>query len=285
MKQKKIILGISSTELTTDEINLFKAHNPYGIILFKRNCSSETQLKALTAQIKVILPECKIFIDQEGGRVARLRIPNFIEFPSAASLVSKEDVYQNYYKMGLYLKELGIDVNCAPVADLFFPEADKIIGDRSFGSDPEHVISFARSAANGLLDSGIIPVIKHIPGHGRAMVDSHLDLPIIEQSLKELEETDFFVFEKLNDLPMAMTAHVIYSALDPEKPVSISKPSINYIRNKLGFSRILISDDLNMKALKGNLPDLAQQVLDAGCDFALHCSGDFDEMKAILDMI
>ncbi len=282
---KNAILGISSTSLTLDEINLFKEHKPYGIILFKRNCDTETQVKNLNESIKNILPESKILIDQEGGRVARLRKPNFLEFPPADQLNTKELAYNNYYIMGEYLRSLGVDINCAPIADLHYSYANKIIGDRSFGEEAHIVASLALSAAQGLIDSGITPIIKHIPGHGRALVDSHLDLPIIDTELSILEKTDFAVFKQLNHLPLAMTAHIIYTSLDPISPVTISKKAISYIRNNIGFNGLLISDDLNMKALKGSLTELTKQTLNAGCDFALHCSGDFNEMNEVLNAI
>lgn len=282
---KKIVLGISGLSLTDEEITLFKKHQPFGIILFKRNCENEFQLKLLTASIKAILPESKIYIDQEGGRVARLKQPNFIEFPAANTLKTEEEVYKNYFSMGQYLHSLGIDINCAPVADLYYPYADNIIGDRSFGNDVDQVIKFASACAQGLIDAGIIPIIKHIPGHGRALVDSHHELPIVDTELAELEKTDFAVFKGLNHLPMAMTAHVIYTSLDEHIPVSISNKAINYIKKELGFRGIIISDDINMKALHGDLADLAKRTLDAGCDLALHCSGKIDEMTHILENI
>ncbi len=279
---KKAIIGISSFALTEEEKELLSKYKPYGVILFKRNCQNPNQLEALNRSIKIIIPDCKIFIDQEGGRVARLRQPDFIEFPAAALLKSTAEVYDNYKKMGKYLYSLGLDANCAPIADLYFSYADKIIGDRSFGSDVTQVIDFATSAANALLDSGIMPVIKHIPGHGRALVDSHLELPFIDTSLDILEQTDFKVFEGLNKFPLAMTAHVVYKALDPELPISISKKAITYIRDIIGFNGLIMSDDINMKALKGDLSTLTKQVFDAGCDIVLHCSGDIEEMRKVL---
>ncbi len=279
---KKVILGISTFQLTEEEKELLKEYQPYGIILFKRNCQDPNQLQQLTRSIKMIIPDCKIYIDQEGGRVARLRQPEFIEFPAANSFKNAVDFYNNYKKMGEYLYSLGIDANCAPVADLFYPFADNIIGDRSFGVDVKQVVKYAKAAAEGLLDAGIMPVIKHIPGHGRALVDSHLELPIIETELAILEETDFKVFRDLNNLPLAMTAHVVYTALDPEFPVSISKQAIEYIRNIIGFKGLIMSDDINMKALKGNLGDLTTQAFEAGCDIVLHCSGNLAEMKEVL---
>ena len=280
---KAAILGISSTVLTKDEIELIKTHQPYGIILFKRNCSREAQVKELNLSIKNMAPNCKILIDQEGGRVARLKKPDFVEFPPANQLTTPDQAYQNYFTMGTYLKSLGIDVNCAPMADLFFTFADNIVGDRSFGEDPNKVAELAAAAASGLIDSGITPIIKHIPGHGRALVDSHLELPIVDTDLKTLEQTDFAVFKKLKNLPMAMTAHVIYNALDPDLAATISPKAISYIRKEIGFTGILISDDINMKALQGSLKDLTNQAFEAGCDIILHCNGNIEEMREVLD--
>jgi len=280
--KNKAIIGISSYELTTEEVLLFQKYQPYGVILFKRNCNNPTQLQALNRSIKTIIPDCKIFIDQEGGRVARLRNPQFKEFPAAASLKSIEEVYKNYKEMGEYLYFLGIDANCAPVADLYFDFASNIVGDRSFGSDVDRVTKFATAAAEGLLDGGIIPVIKHIPGHGRALVDSHLELPVVNTSLKDLEQTDFKVFKALKNFPLAMTAHIIYTALDSEYPVSTSKKSIDYIRNELSFDGLIMCDDINMKALKGDLSSITKKIFNSGCDIVLHCSGKLEEMKQVL---
>lgn len=282
MIKRKFIFGIASLTLTEEESQLFQKEIPYGIILFKRNCQNPEQVQLLCRSIKEIIPKVKIFIDQEGGRVARLRQPEFEEFPAANSLESSSVVYSNYLKMGKYLYSLGLDADCAPVADLYYPYADKIIGDRSFGSDVSQVVTYAKACANALLDSGILPVIKHIPGHGRALVDSHLELPIVATELAELEQTDFAVFKQMNNLPLAMTAHVIYTSLDPDLPVSLSKKAIAYIRNEIGFKGLIMSDDINMKALKGNLRDISEQVFAAGCDIVLHCSGDIAEMKEIL---
>lgn len=282
---KNVILGISSTELNEKEKFLLKEHKPYGIILFKRNCDTENQVKKLNHSIKDMLPNSKILIDQEGGRVARLKQPNFLEFPAANKFKSKEEIYDNYFIMGKYLHSLEIDTNCAPVADLYYPEANNIIGDRSFGETAEQVADFALAAAEALMDAKIAPIIKHIPGHGRALVDSHLELPIVTTDLLTLEKTDFYVFKKLNQLPMAMTAHIIYTALDPSLPVTISRKSIEYIRQKIGFGGLIISDDLNMKALKGSLRDLTKETLESGCNIALHCSGIFEEMEEVVNAI
>lgn len=282
---KRAIIGIEGPVLSDREIQMLEQFKPYGIILFKRNCATREQLIFLNKQIKSISNESKIFIDQEGGRVARLKKPELNEFPSAASFRDSSEVFYNYKRMGEYLYDLGIDANCAPVADLFYPFADNIIGDRSFGSSADEVIEFASAAAEGLMESGIIPIIKHIPGHGRALVDSHMELPVVTTDLAELEETDFRVFKELNHLPLAMTAHIIFTNLDPEFPVSISKKSINYIREKIGFKGGIMSDDIGMKALSGSVEELTNQVLNAGCDIVLHCSGIYEESFKVLNSI
>lgn len=282
---KRAIIGIEGPVLSDREIQMLEQFKPYGIILFKRNCATREQLIFLNKQIKSISSESKVFIDQEGGRVARLKKPEFDEFPSAASLRDSSEVFYNYKKMGEYLYDLGIDANCAPVADLFYPFADNIIGDRSFGSSADEVIEFASAAAEGLMESGIIPIIKHIPGHGRALVDSHMELPVVTTDLAELEETDFRVFKELKHLPLAMTAHIIFTNLDPKFPVSISKKSINYIREKIGFKGGIMSDDIGMKALSGSFEELTSQVLNAGCDIVLHCSGIYEESFKVLSSI
>ncbi len=279
---KKAVIGIAGISLTSAEINIIIKHKPYGIILFKRNCENEQQLMNLTTAIKAMHPDCKIFIDQEGGRVARLRKPNFREFPAANSLCLEEQVYNNYYDMGNYLKSFNIDVNCAPVLDLHFDSADNIIGDRSFGKDPAKVAILAKAAAKGLINANITPIVKHIPGHGRALVDSHIALPIVKEPLSLLEETDFYVFKELNTLPMAMTAHIVYECLDAQLPATLSKKVISYIRKEIGFNGIIISDDINMKALKGSLSYLTTQIFEAGCDLVLHCSGNIKEMEEVL---
>lgn len=282
---KQAIIGIEKDVLSENEMELINLYHPYGIILFKRNCINPNQVIELNKSIKKIFPEIKIFIDQEGGRVARLRKPQFEEFPAAATFRDSTEVYYNYKSMGEYLYNLGVDANCAPVGDLLYSDGDNIIGDRAFGSTPDQVIDFAGSAAEGLLDSGIMPVIKHIPGHGRAKVDSHIELPIVNAKLEDLEETDFKVFKKLNYLPLAMTAHIIYTAIDPDLPVSISKKSIRYIRERVGFKGAIMSDDINMKALDGEVDTLAKQVIDAGCDIVLHCNGIIEESRRVLKAI
>lgn len=293
---KAAIVGLSTTIITEAERELFAKHRPYGFILFKRNIDNPAQVKALTLELRQLYGEqCPILIDQEGGRVARLKPPHWREFPAMQYFreiaetdlgLAKAAIYTNARLIGFELHRLGIDVDCAPVCDLLFKDAHDIIGDRSFGSDPVMVANLARQMALGLFDSKVMPILKHIPGHGRAFVDSHEDLPIVTASLAELEATDFMVFKLLSDINYkhwAMTAHIIYSAIDADKPATLSPKVIKLIREYIGFKGILISDDLSMKALKGSFEDRTKQALDAGCDLVLHCNGDINEMQKVLE--
>lgn len=289
-----VIFGCAGTTLQEEEKRFFAQHKPYGFILFARNIESPTQIKSLVEQMRAVVGwSCPILIDQEGGRVARLKSPHWPLFPSMEKLIAPagsdckkacDAVYQNAMQLGKMLIELGINVNCAPVCDLRIKGAHDIIGDRSFGDDPEFVAACARATCEGLLAAGVTPIIKHIPGHGRALVDSHEDLPFVEAPLELLEKTDFKVFKLLNDQPdaWAMTAHIVYQALDPNLPATLSQSVIHYIREQIGFTGILISDDLSMKALKGDFANLATQVLEAGCDLVLHCNGQMDEMVQVM---
>jgi len=288
-----IIFALAGKEISAEERKFFKEIEPLGFILFTRNYESKDQLKHLCADLRSTVSHSAvpILIDQEGGRVRRLQEKEFWQAPAAgffANLANqhgvskaKELVYLNYRIIGLELAELGITVNCAPVADLLYPETHEVIGDRSFGANHQQVIELASSAALGLYDSGIVPIMKHIPGHGRGQQDSHHDLPIIKEGLKELEASDFKIFKELHDIPWAMTAHIIYQALDQNYPITTSPAGIKYIRKKIGFKGILISDAIEMKALSGHLGDIAEKILKAGCDLALHCTGDLAEMKEI----
>lgn len=286
-------MGLAGTELQPDELEFFRAHNPLGFILFARNCESNAQIAALTASLREAVgrENAPILIDQEGGRVARLRPPLFPTCPPAGwfGAIAEADkelagkaARQNAALIGEGLKALGISVNCAPVADILYPEAHDIIGDRSFGSLVEQVSFLARATCEGLQATGIIPIIKHIPGHGRARVDSHEALPIVDTALEMLDKTDFEVFRQLADMPWAMTAHIVYTAIDPELPATLSPKMIKLIRESLGYKGIIISDDLSMKALGGSFADRTRQLFSAGCDLALHCNGKMDEMEMVL---
>ena len=295
-RPKAVIYGCSGLALTEEERLFFEKENPLGFILFARNCDNPVQVQRLIKELKatVLHREALILIDQEGGRVARLRPPHWRAYPAArilANLADKnaqhaaEAIYLNSRLIAEELKYLGINVDCLPLADVPIEGSHDIIGDRAYGTDPERVASLAREAAQGLMDSGILPVLKHIPGHGRAMVDSHLDLPVVSTSLEELRATDFVPFCKLSDLPLGMTAHVLYTAIDPENVATLSPAVIAMIREEIGFDGLLMTDDLSMKALKGDFAQLAHDSIAAGCDVVLHCNGEMHEMRAIAEAV
>jgi beta-N-acetylhexosaminidase len=292
---KPIIFGLAGTVLLEEERAFFQNHQPYGFILFKRNCESREQIIDLVNNLKTISP--KIFIDQEGGRVARIKPPignklyppatEFGELVDANCIEFAQDaVRENYRELMSDLLELGINITCAPVVDVHFEGAHDVIGDRAFSNDPSIVSALSIATLEGLRAAGGDGVIKHIPGHGRSACDSHLDLPIVDAPLSELEQTDFAAFKPLAKIATyAMTAHIIYTALDPDLPATLSKTVIDYIRNKIGFTGILMTDDLSMKALKGNFTELTKKSLEAGCDLILHCNGKMEEMIEIAGAI
>jgi beta-N-acetylhexosaminidase len=295
MKNKlPVIFGIKGVSFTSEELAFFKSNPPLGFIIFTRNIESLEQLKNLTNIMREISgDDTMILIDQEGGRVCRLKPPLFRECPSAEYFANLYDeigegafstLYDNYFAITKDLLDLGINVNCAPVADLHYDYADKIIGDRSFGRDPFMVIKFCETILTAISDAGGIGIIKHIPGHGRARFDSHLTLPYISESLSDLEESDFLVFKSLSkSASIAMTAHIVYEAIDQDNPMTFSKVGINYIRENIGFHGKIITDCLTMKALAGNnYQEKAQNALAAGCDILLHCSGDLAEMREVV---
>jgi beta-N-acetylhexosaminidase len=290
------IFGLEGTALTTREIALFRDISPAGYILFARNCESPSQLSHLSASLRALhvgyVP--LILIDQEGGRVARLKEPHWVTPPAAgyySELAAEigleaacEAAYGGAREIADTLLLHGITVNCAPMCDVRFPESHAIIGDRAYGMDSAQVIALARAVADGLLDGGVLPVIKHIPGHGRAVVDSHETLPIVAATRAELEE-DFAPFAALSHLPLTMTAHILYTAIDPDLPATLSPKVMRVIREEIGFTNLIMSDDLCMKALRGTPSALARQTLNAGCDLVLHCNGDFDAMQEICDAL
>lgn len=290
---KAFISGCAGLSLTDEERSFFRDEKPCGLILFQRNCDNKDQLKALIAEYKeaVAFETPLVLIDQEGGRVARLKPPHWRRYPPARAYEklfmadankaceASEDMAR---VMSQELNELGINMNCTPVLDIPQPGAHEIIGDRAFSSDIETIITLARAQCTGLLSAGIIPVIKHIPGHGRAAADSHEKLPIVDVEVKLLEQTDFAPFKALNKMPAAMTGHLLFPQLDARHPVSTSSIIIRQIiRDYIGFDGLLMSDDLSMKALCGNMAERTQAVLSAGCDLALHCNGNMDEMRAV----
>jgi beta-N-acetylhexosaminidase len=277
------IFDVAGHGLTEAEKRFYAKLNPLGFILFARNCESPEQVGALVASLKELLQrdDVLILIDQEGGRVARLKPPHWRKSPPAGVFAEvgadsiaegKKLVYANARLIARELYDLGINVNCVPLADVPVPGAHNIIGDRAFGEDPHQVSVLAEAMARGMMDGGVLPVLKHIPGHGRALVDSHKSLPVVEATLKEMRASDFIPFEALNSLPLGMTAHVLYTAIDAKQPATLSPKVIKLIREEIGFDGLLLSDDLSMKALKGSLAELTRRTLAAGCDVALYCN-------------
>ncbi|SEH24846.1 beta-N-acetylhexosaminidase [Magnetospirillum fulvum] len=292
-----LILGCAGLALTESERRLFAAANPLGFILFGRNIDTPDQVRDLVAALRqsVGRADAPVLIDQEGGRVQRLKPPYWRKAPPGAPFAAlaernraaaKEALRLNFRLIGRELADLGIDVDCAPVLDVPVLGAHDVIGDRAYGTDPALVADLAREVADGLLDEGVIPIVKHIPGHGRATVDSHVALPVVEDSAESLEAKDFVPFRALSDAPWGMTAHVVYTAFDRVRPATTSPIVIEeVIRGRLGFDGVLLSDDLSMKALGGRFEDRSNDSLDAGCDIVLHCNGDMDEMAALARVV
>jgi beta-N-acetylhexosaminidase len=287
------ILGCSGLELTPEERALFRDARPWGFILFKRNVESPEQARALVQALRdcVGRAEAPVLIDQEGGRVQRLGPPHWPKYPTGEAygkagggdrLRRRELTRLGARLIAHDLKALGINVDCVPVLDTPGPGAHDVIGDRAYGRDWESVAELGRAACEGLLAGGVLPVIKHMPGHGRAGADSHLDLPLVDAPLEELERTDFRPFRACSDMPLGMTAHVVYTAIDETRPATTSPEAIRLIRETLGFDGLLMTDDLSMKALCGAFEDRASQALQAGCDVVLHCNGDMSEMRDTL---
>lgn len=286
------IYGLSGPALTDDERDFFRDADPAAYILFTRNCVDSAQLKALTDSLRSLSgrSDLPILIDQEGGRVSRMQPPVWPQFPAAwnlAELYGKAPIsaieagLANSRALALMLREHGINVDALPLLDVRQPAADDIIGDRALGSEPMQVAALGRAVLDGLASAGVVGIVKHMPGHGRAMCDSHKELPVVTAPAKELE-TDLEPFERLNWAPMGMMAHVVYTAWDKERPASQSPVVVSeIIRGRIGFDGWLMSDDIGMEALKGGFGERAAGVIAAGCDAVLHCSGDMDEMIAV----
>lgn len=289
--RSRAIFGCAGLRLTADEKDFFGQVRPWGFILFARNIQNSVQVQSLVAELRetVADPNAPILIDQEGGRVARLKPPHWHERPAAACFgalyednpeAAREAVYLNARLIAHDLSLLGINVDCLPVLDVPVMGSHDVIGDRAFSRDPATVIALGKLQIEGLIDGGVLPVMKHIPGHGRAGVDSHWELPRVTASSQELSATDFVTFRSLDTCPMAMTAHVIYESIDPQRPATTSPKVIrDVIRGEIGFDGLLISDDLSMKALDGPLSVRTKHALFAGCDVVLHCNGDMNEMR------
>lgn len=288
---RAIILGCAGPVLDPAEAAFLGAADPWGFILFARNVEAPAQLRRLVAALReAVGRDAPVLIDQEGGRVARLRPPHWRDwtppmdfaagFPDEAAVL--EGIFLRYRLIAEELAALGIDVDCVPVADLPVPGAHPVIGSRAFATDPLRVALRAREAAAGLRAGGVLPVLKHLPGHGRAGADSHEALPVVEAPRALLAATDFLPFRHLRDLPLGMTAHVTFTAIDPAAPATLSAACIRAIREEIGFGGLLMSDDLSMGALGGPLGQRAARALAAGCDLVLHCNGDRAEMEACL---
>ncbi len=295
MSARAVIFGCTGPELLPEEAAFFRDAGPWGFILFARNINNPAQVIKLVDDLRSCAgrPSAPVLIDQEGGRVARLTPPHWRTAPSADKLgqlyerqkpaLARQACKLNGRLLANELAALGITVDCVPVLDVPAPGGHQIIGDRAFASDPVIVAELGRAMCEGLLAGGVLPVIKHIPGHGRAGADSHLDLPQVTASLDELRRTDFAPFRALRDMPLAMTAHVAYTAIDGAAPASHSAKIIrDIIRGEIGFEGVLMCDDLGMKALKGDFAERAGKAIAAGCDVLLHCSGVMTEMREVL---
>ncbi len=289
-----MILGASGTSLTADEIALYRNERPWGFILFARNISEASQVADLVAAMRdaVGRPQAPVLIDQEGGRVQRIRPPLVEKYPAAAQLgalylADKEAGLRAAWLMSRLhafdLLKLGINVDCLPVLDVPVQGASNVIGDRAYGSDPQTVAAMGKAAADGLKAGGVLPVMKHIPGHGRGLADSHHDLPVVTASRAELEAHDFMPFRALKDELMAMSAHIVFTAIDPDQPATTSSRVIeDVIRGHIGFDGLLMSDDTSMNALKGTIAERARRIAGGGCDIILHCNGVMEEMRAVV---
>jgi len=293
MPASAAVYGCKGPQLAAEERAFFRDVRPFGYILFARNAENPEQLRALCRDLRVAGDDesAPIFIDQEGGRVQRLKPPHWRARPPARTFgrlfhmdpeSGRESAYLCARLIAHELRSVDVTVNCAPVLDAPVEGAHDIIGDRAFSSDPAAIIELGRAAIEGYLDGGVLPIIKHIPGHGRATADSHLSLPRVSAGANELSGHDFVTFRGLNRAPIAMTAHVVYEAIDDRRPATISPRVLhNVVRGEIGFEGLLVSDDLSMSALSGSLAARAKAAFFAGCDIALHCNGKLDEMKEV----
>lgn len=290
---RAFICGLKGLSLDAEERAFLREASPWGVILFRRNVESREQVARLTAELRDALGRhAPVLVDQEGGRVQRLNTPNWRAYPSAArfeqaggdAAKAERLAWLGARLMAHDLREVGIDVDCLPVLDVPAESSHAIISDRAYSRDPARAASLGRAAAEGLMAGGVAPVMKHIPGHGRAKADSHLELPMVEASRAELEAVDFEPFKANADLPMAMSAHVVYTAIDPSAPGTQSKIVVSdIIRGVIGFDGLLMTDDLSMKALTGNFRERAERAIAAGCDMVLHCNGDLAEALPVAE--
>jgi beta-N-acetylhexosaminidase len=289
---RAFITGCAGTKLSDAERAFLRDAQPWGFILFKRNIAGPQAVRALVDDVRATLGRsAPALIDQEGGRVQRLTPPDWPAYPPGAAYGTLYDRDKNAglaaARLGARLiaadlAELGIDVDCLPIADVPVAGADPVVGDRAYGTEPDKVAAIAGAIANGLADGGVLPVLKHIPGHGRATADSHAKLPVVNTDKAVLDVTDFAAFRPLAGLPMAMTAHVVFTALDPVEPATVSATIVrDVIRDSIGFQGLLMSDDISMGALSGSLAERTRAATAAGCDVVLHCNGQMAEMQAV----
>jgi beta-N-acetylhexosaminidase len=293
MNSRAFITGVSGLELSAAEREFIRSERPWGFILFKRNIETPKQVVRLVQELRGAIdqPDVPVLIDQEGGRVQRFGPPHWPAYPPGAVFGVLYDIDPplglNAARLSARLiaadlTDLGVTVDCLPLADLPVPGADAVIGNRAYGTEPAKVAAIGRAVTQGLEQGGILPVLKHIPGHGRATADTHFRLPEVDTPKAELERTDFAAFRPLADLPMAMTAHVVFSALDPAQPATTSATIIEQvIRGVIGFQGLLMSDDVSMNALAGSIAERTSAIFSAGCDMVLHCNGKLDEMREV----
>lgn len=285
MAQNATILGgIAGTDLTRAERDFFRSADPWGFILFGRNVENPEQLRRLTGDLReAVGRDAVITVDQEGGRVQRLRAPHWREWPAPLDQAGAgaRAMWLRYYLIGCELRDAGIDSDCAPTLDVAQADTHPFLRNRCFGDRPAQVAELGRAAADGLLAAGVLPVMKHMPGHGRAIADSHHDLPTVAASAAELEALDFTPFRALNDLPMGMTAHIRFTALD-DAPATASARMIGIIRDQIGFDGLLMTDDITMNALSGTEAQRATASIAAGCDLVLHCNGTVASMEPVV---
>ncbi|RDW11931.1 beta-N-acetylhexosaminidase, partial [Paracoccus thiocyanatus] len=284
MTSATILGGIAGPELNRAERDFFRAADPWGFILFARNVDTPDRLRRLTGDLRDALGrDAPVLVDQEGGRVQRLRAPHWTDWPAPLVQAGRGEraIWLHHHLMAQELRAVGIDADCAPVLDIARDETHPFLKDRCLGADAGTVIRLGRIAAQAMLAAGVLPVIKHMPGHGRARVDSHKDLPVVEASLEELRATDFAPFRALADLPMAMTAHIRFAALD-DAPATASASMVRMIRREIGFEGLLMSDDIGMQALSGSLAARAAATIAAGCDLVLSCNETVAQMEEIV---
>ncbi|MGR3501143.1 glycoside hydrolase family 3 N-terminal domain-containing protein [Pseudaestuariivita sp.] len=291
MSHLPAILGCAADKLTSEEARFFADVRPWGFILFTRNIKSAAQTIALTEALRdAVGYDAPILIDQEGGRVQRITPPLArqwmppLDQVQAAGTSAAQSMYLRARIIAHELLSLGIDVNCIPTLDIANDATHPFLKNRCYGSDKASVSAIGQAVAGGLMEGGVLPVIKHIPGHGRATVDSHLSVPRVKYAAETLEANDFSPFQALSDLPLGMTAHLIYEQIDP-RPATISPVMIDLIRMKIGFQGLLMTDDISMEALDGTVAERSVQALEAGCDVTLHCNGDLGEMRSIAEAV